>query len=34
VFYNLYSGGHTFAAWREELAPALRWLLGGAAPSR
>lgn len=27
VHYNLYSGGHSFAAWREELAPALRWLV-------
>jgi iron(III)-enterobactin esterase len=28
VHYNLYSGGHTFVAWRDELAPALRWLAG------
>ncbi|HTV18982.1 MAG TPA: alpha/beta hydrolase-fold protein, partial [Polyangiaceae bacterium] len=26
VHYNLYSGGHAFSAWREELATALRWL--------
>jgi enterochelin esterase-like enzyme len=30
VHYNLYSGGHAFPPWREELAPALRWLVGGA----
>ena len=28
VHCNLYPGGHTFTAWREELVPALRWLLG------
>jgi enterochelin esterase-like enzyme/predicted nucleotidyltransferase len=28
VCYNLYSGGHSFPAWREELAPALHWLVG------
>jgi enterochelin esterase-like enzyme len=26
VHYNLYSGGHAFPPWREELATALRWL--------
>jgi iron(III)-enterobactin esterase len=26
VHYNLYSGGHAFSPWREELATALRWL--------
>jgi len=26
VHYNLYSGGHAFSSWREELATALRWL--------
>lgn len=31
VRYNLFSGGHTFAPWREELAPALKWLIGGTA---
>jgi iron(III)-enterobactin esterase len=30
VRYNLFSGGHAFAPWREEFAPALRWLVGGA----
>jgi enterochelin esterase-like enzyme len=34
VHYNLYSGGHSFSAWREELAPALRWLLGSTGPSQ
>jgi len=28
VHYNLFSGGHAFPAWRDELAPALRWLAG------
>jgi enterochelin esterase-like enzyme len=27
VHYNLYSGGHAFSPWREELATALRWLV-------
>lgn len=27
VHYNLYSGGHAFPPWREELATALRWLV-------
>jgi len=27
VHYNLYPGGHAAAPWREELKPALRWLL-------
>ncbi len=27
VHYNLYSGGHAFSSWREELATALRWLV-------
>ncbi len=27
VHYHKYSGGHAPAPWREELAPALRWLL-------
>jgi enterochelin esterase-like enzyme len=26
VHYNLFSGGHAFSTWREELATALRWL--------
>jgi enterochelin esterase-like enzyme len=26
VKFTLYSGGHDFAAWRQELAPALTWL--------
>jgi iron(III)-enterobactin esterase len=26
VHHNLYSGGHAFSPWREELATALRWL--------
>lgn len=26
VHYNLYSGGHAIAPWRDELAPALEWL--------
>ena len=34
VRYNLYSGGHAFSSWREELAPALRWLVGSAGSSR
>ena len=34
VHYNLYSGGHAFPSWREELAPALRWLVGSAGSSR
>jgi enterochelin esterase-like enzyme/predicted nucleotidyltransferase len=34
VHYNLYSGGHAFSSWREELAPALRWLVGSAGSSR
>ncbi len=33
VHYNLYSGGHAFPPWRDELAPALRWLLGSTGPS-
>jgi enterochelin esterase-like enzyme len=28
VHQNLYSGGHDFSSWREELAPALRRLVG------
>jgi S-formylglutathione hydrolase FrmB len=28
VHYNRYPGGHAFPSWREELAPALRWLVG------
>jgi enterochelin esterase family protein len=28
VKYNLYSGGHAFAPLREELEPALKWLIG------
>jgi enterochelin esterase family protein len=31
VKYNLHSGGHAAAPWREELAPALTWLLGESA---
>ena len=27
VHHNLYSGGHTFAPWRDELLTALRWLV-------
>jgi enterochelin esterase family protein len=27
VLYHKYSGGHAASAWRQELAPALRWLL-------
>jgi enterochelin esterase-like enzyme len=26
VKYNVFAGGHAFARWRDELAPALRWL--------
>lgn len=26
--YHLYEGGHAIAPWREELAPALTWLIG------
>lgn len=26
--YHLYEGGHAIAPWREELAPALKWLIG------
>jgi enterochelin esterase family protein len=33
VHYNLYSGGHAFSSWREELAPALRWLVGSTGSS-
>lgn len=29
VHYNPYSGGHAFSCWRDELAPALGWLVGG-----
>ena len=29
VKYNMYCGGRTIAAWREELTPALKWLIGG-----
>ena len=28
VRYSRFDGGHSFASWRKELAPALRWLLG------
>ena len=27
VTYNVFAGGHAVAGWREDLAPALRWLL-------
>jgi enterochelin esterase family protein len=29
VRYEEFKGGHGFAAWRKELAPALTWLVGG-----
>jgi enterochelin esterase family protein len=34
VHQNRYPGGHAFSSWREELAPALRWLVGSAGSSR
>ena len=34
VHCNRYPGGHAFPPWREELAPALRWLVGSAGSSR
>ena len=30
VHHHRYVGGHAFPPWREELAPALCWLRGGA----
>jgi enterochelin esterase family protein len=27
IHYRVFEGGHTFASWREELKPALTWLL-------
>jgi enterochelin esterase family protein len=34
VHYNQYPGGHAFSSWREELAPALRWLVDRAMVAR
>jgi len=34
VRFGVFNGGHAFVPWREELAPALTWLIGGSAQPR